>query len=97
MDLAVLRTFVTAPCRLLYPGRSAARTLAARRDLADTDTGAAAGPPPLPAQGARSHPTTVGDEPAHRAAPHLDARTGTLGLPHVARAHGWLVRAAVDW
>jgi DNA-binding transcriptional LysR family regulator len=27
----------------------------------------------------------------------LIARTGTLGLPHIARAHEWLVRAAVDW
>ncbi|MEU1484917.1 LysR family transcriptional regulator [Streptomyces sp. NPDC005752] len=27
----------------------------------------------------------------------LNARTGTLGLPHIARAHEWLVRAAVDW
>ncbi|MFE6932222.1 LysR family transcriptional regulator [Streptomyces sp. NPDC057699] len=27
----------------------------------------------------------------------LVARTGTLGLPHIARAHEWLVRAAVDW
>jgi len=27
----------------------------------------------------------------------LTARTGTLGLPHIARAHEWLVRAAVDW
>ncbi|MDQ0795190.1 DNA-binding transcriptional LysR family regulator [Streptomyces sp. B1I3] len=24
-------------------------------------------------------------------------RTGTLALPHIARAHEWLVRAAVDW
>lgn len=27
----------------------------------------------------------------------LAARTGTLALPHIARAHEWLVRAAVDW
>ncbi|MFJ3702544.1 MULTISPECIES: LysR family transcriptional regulator [unclassified Streptomyces] len=27
----------------------------------------------------------------------LIARTGTLGLPHIARAHELLVRAAVDW
>ncbi|MFE4449166.1 LysR family transcriptional regulator [Streptomyces sp. NPDC056796] len=27
----------------------------------------------------------------------LVARAGTLGLPHIARAHEWLVRAAVDW
>ncbi|MFI8003925.1 LysR family transcriptional regulator [Streptomyces sp. NPDC086010] len=27
----------------------------------------------------------------------LIARTGTLGLPHIARAHEWLMRAAVDW
>ncbi|MFG2537277.1 LysR family transcriptional regulator [Streptomyces sp. NPDC048511] len=27
----------------------------------------------------------------------LVARTGTLGLPHIARAHEWLVRTAVDW
>ncbi|MFB8024887.1 LysR family transcriptional regulator [Streptomyces sp. NPDC056465] len=27
----------------------------------------------------------------------LVARTGTLGLPHIARAHELLVRAAVDW
>ncbi|MBM7437952.1 LysR family transcriptional regulator [Streptomyces sp. HB132] len=27
----------------------------------------------------------------------LNARAGTLGLPHIARAHEWLVRAAVDW
>ena len=27
----------------------------------------------------------------------LVVRTGTLGLPHIARAHEWLVRAAVDW
>ncbi|MFE3513945.1 LysR family transcriptional regulator [Streptomyces sp. NPDC059166] len=27
----------------------------------------------------------------------LAARTGTLGLPHIARAHEWLARAAVDW
>ncbi|WP_327116736.1 LysR family transcriptional regulator [Streptomyces sp. NBC_01341] len=27
----------------------------------------------------------------------LIARTGTLGLPHIARAHEWLTRAAVDW
>lgn len=27
----------------------------------------------------------------------LIARTGTLGLPHIARAHEWLVRAAADW
>ncbi|MFG2591614.1 LysR family transcriptional regulator [Streptomyces sp. NPDC048438] len=27
----------------------------------------------------------------------LITRTGTLGLPHIARAHEWLVRAAVDW
>ncbi|MFF1844717.1 LysR family transcriptional regulator [Streptomyces sp. NPDC058217] len=25
------------------------------------------------------------------------ARTGTLALPHIARAHEWLVRAAADW
>ncbi|MFD4228477.1 LysR family transcriptional regulator [Streptomyces sp. NPDC058545] len=27
----------------------------------------------------------------------LAARTGTLALPHIARAHEWLVRAAADW
>ncbi|MEW2489401.1 LysR family transcriptional regulator [Streptomyces sp. NPDC048411] len=27
----------------------------------------------------------------------LAARTGTLALSHIARAHEWLVRAAVDW
>ncbi|MFB6780152.1 LysR family transcriptional regulator [Streptomyces sp. NPDC056352] len=27
----------------------------------------------------------------------LAARTGTLALPHIARAHEWLLRAAVDW
>ncbi|MER5551466.1 LysR family transcriptional regulator [Streptomyces sp. NPDC002793] len=27
----------------------------------------------------------------------LLVRAGTLGLPHIARAHEWLVRAAVDW
>ncbi|MFE5112509.1 LysR family transcriptional regulator [Streptomyces sp. NPDC056663] len=27
----------------------------------------------------------------------LSARTGTLALPHIARAHEWLVRAAADW
>ncbi|GAA2966492.1 MULTISPECIES: LysR family transcriptional regulator [Streptomyces] len=27
----------------------------------------------------------------------LVVRTGTLSLPHIARAHEWLVRAAVDW
>ncbi|WP_432092254.1 LysR family transcriptional regulator [Streptomyces sp. bgisy100] len=27
----------------------------------------------------------------------LAVRTGTLGLPHIARAHDWLLRAAVDW
>ncbi|MET9821633.1 LysR family transcriptional regulator [Streptomyces sp. NPDC006349] len=27
----------------------------------------------------------------------LVARTGTLALPHIARAHGWLLRAAADW
>ncbi|MFF0287716.1 LysR family transcriptional regulator [Streptomyces sp. NPDC005262] len=27
----------------------------------------------------------------------LAARTGTLALPHIARAHDWLVRAAADW
>ncbi|MFG2429857.1 LysR family transcriptional regulator [Streptomyces sp. NPDC048590] len=27
----------------------------------------------------------------------LVARTGTFGLPHIARAHEWLARAAVDW
>lgn len=24
-------------------------------------------------------------------------RTGTLALPHIARAHEWLLRAAADW
>ncbi|MGW5273204.1 LysR family transcriptional regulator [Streptomyces sp. NPDC004044] len=27
----------------------------------------------------------------------LAARTGTLALPHIVRAHEWLVRAAADW
>ncbi|MER5883856.1 LysR family transcriptional regulator [Streptomyces sp. NPDC001941] len=27
----------------------------------------------------------------------LVVRTGTLALPHIARAHEWLLRAAVDW
>lgn len=27
----------------------------------------------------------------------LAVRTGTLALPHIARAHEWLVRAAADW
>ncbi|UZJ30419.1 LysR family transcriptional regulator [Streptomyces endophytica] len=27
----------------------------------------------------------------------LAVRTGTLGLPHIARAHEWLLRSAVDW
>ncbi|MFI5744530.1 LysR family transcriptional regulator [Streptomyces sp. NPDC051644] len=27
----------------------------------------------------------------------LAVRTGTLALPHIARAHEWLLRAAVDW
>ncbi|MGW1789154.1 LysR family transcriptional regulator [Streptomyces tubercidicus] len=27
----------------------------------------------------------------------LAVRTGTLGLPHIARAHEWLLRTAVDW
>ncbi|MFJ2789540.1 LysR family transcriptional regulator [Streptomyces sp. NPDC093108] len=27
----------------------------------------------------------------------LVARTGTLALPHIARAHEWLLRAAADW
>jgi DNA-binding transcriptional LysR family regulator len=27
----------------------------------------------------------------------LVARTGTLAMPHVARAHEWLLRAASDW
>lgn len=27
----------------------------------------------------------------------LVVRTGTMALPHIARAHEWLVRAAVDW
>ncbi|MGX1755624.1 LysR family transcriptional regulator [Streptomyces lydicus] len=27
----------------------------------------------------------------------LTVRTGTLGLPHIARAHEWLLRTAVDW
>ncbi|MEC4015779.1 LysR family transcriptional regulator [Streptomyces sp. H27-D2] len=27
----------------------------------------------------------------------LVVRTGTLGLPHIARTHEWLLRAAVDW
>ncbi|MEV3852858.1 LysR family transcriptional regulator [Streptomyces sp. NPDC050095] len=27
----------------------------------------------------------------------LVVRTGTLSLPHIARAHEWLLRAAVDW
>ncbi|KAB1149312.1 LysR family transcriptional regulator [Streptomyces luteolifulvus] len=27
----------------------------------------------------------------------LVARTGTLAMPHIARAHEWLLRAAVDW
>lgn len=27
----------------------------------------------------------------------LAVRTGTLAMPHIARAHGWLERAASDW
>ncbi|BFO22959.1 hypothetical protein SHKM778_93470 [Streptomyces sp. KM77-8] len=27
----------------------------------------------------------------------LAVRTGTLAMPHIARAHDWLERAAVDW
>jgi DNA-binding transcriptional LysR family regulator len=27
----------------------------------------------------------------------LVVRTGTLALPHIARAHEWLLCAAVDW
>ncbi|CAM5597809.1 LysR family transcriptional regulator OS=Streptomyces alboniger OX=132473 GN=CP975_32535 PE=3 SV=1 [Streptomyces alboniger] len=27
----------------------------------------------------------------------LAVRTGTLAMPHIARAHGWLLRAAADW
>ncbi|GAB7032220.1 LysR family transcriptional regulator [Streptomyces sp. NPDC021749] len=27
----------------------------------------------------------------------LAVRTGTLGLPHIARSHEWLLRSAVDW
>ncbi|MGW4750635.1 LysR substrate-binding domain-containing protein, partial [Streptomyces sp. NPDC004290] len=27
----------------------------------------------------------------------LVVRTGTLAMPHIARAHEWLLRAAMDW
>ncbi len=27
----------------------------------------------------------------------LVVRTGTLAMPHIARAHEWLLRAAADW
>jgi hypothetical protein len=27
----------------------------------------------------------------------LVVRTGTLAMPHIARAHEWLQRAAADW
>lgn len=27
----------------------------------------------------------------------LVVRTGTLAMPHIARAHEWLMRAAIDW
>ena len=27
----------------------------------------------------------------------LVVRTGTLAMPHIARAHEWLLRAATDW
>ncbi|CAM5309854.1 hypothetical protein SFUMM280S_07905 [Streptomyces fumanus] len=62
-----------APGRFLHPCRRPARPLAAGRHLADPHPGTAARPAPVLRQARGVTPTTIGDELAHKAAPHLDA------------------------
>lgn len=71
---ALLRTFVTVHrAGFLHQGRCPARPLPARGHLADPDLERQLGRPLFLRRARGVTPTTIGDELAHRAAPHLDA------------------------
>jgi DNA-binding transcriptional LysR family regulator len=80
MDLALLRTFVTVHGAGSLTRAAALLGLSQSAVTSQIRTSrTATGPTALPRQTRGVTPTTIGDELAHKAAPHLDALAETAG------------------